>query len=158
MAACHHASLPRMLSLRYRTEAMAVAVDVAGRSLLARGLATVGTPGLRLTPSVLAQVAPVLRWEVSVEVVLNLPGIPSSTHLVCAGHSRIAILDEREPDVWVASDADADLRTAVGSLAEDGASEGRIVVGHRGKPPRSVSWTPSDHGQLPRHLDHLLPR
>ncbi|MDQ2727466.1 MAG: hypothetical protein M3Y91_06310 [Actinomycetota bacterium] len=145
-----------MLAPDILPEDMNVAAVVAGRSLLARGLAASGHQGLRLTPSAYARLAPVLHASVTAEVLLYLPGALRSAHVVCASGGRVVVLDEREPGVWVASEHDTDLVATIRSLIDNDAAEGNLTVERAPGERATIRWTDARHPVMDRRIAALL--
>ncbi|MDQ6840092.1 MAG: hypothetical protein M3137_17615 [Actinomycetota bacterium] len=151
-------ALVPMLAPDIQPEAMVVAALVAGRSLLARGLATTDQQGLRLTASAYDRLAPVLLASVTVEVTVNLPGAPRSAHVVCNGDGRVVLLDEREPGVWVASERSTDLVATIRSLIDDDAAEGTLTVERPPGERTTIGWSDAQHPEMDQQIADLLAR
>ncbi|MDQ2724007.1 MAG: hypothetical protein M3Y36_00680 [Actinomycetota bacterium] len=156
LAECYDRALAPMLTPDIPPEDRNVAAVVAGRSLLARGLAASDHHGLHLTPSAYARLAPVLHASVTVEVILNLPGALRSAHVVCAGGGRVVLLDEREPGVWVASEHDTDLVATIRSLIDNDAAEGTLTVERVPGERATIGWTDAQHPVMDRQIAALL--
>lgn len=152
----YDAALAPMLAPDIPLAGINVATLVAGRSLLARGLATTDHQGLRLTSSAYARLAPVLHPSVTIEVTVNLPGSPRSAHVVCDSGGRVVLLDERESAVWVVSEHDADLVATIRSLTDDIAAEGTLTVDRPAGGRTTIVWTDAQHRQMEEQLAALL--
>ncbi|MGI8751732.1 MAG: hypothetical protein ACR2MN_05380 [Acidimicrobiales bacterium] len=156
LAECYDRALAPMFTPDIPPEDRNVVSVVAGRSLLARGLAASDHHGLHLTPSAYARLAPVLHASVTVEVTLNLPGALRSAHVVCAGGGRVVLLDEREPGVWVASEHDTDLVATIRSLIDNDAAEGTLTVERVPGERATIGWTDAQHPVMDRQIAALL--
>lgn len=149
-------ALAPMLAPNVHPDGMSVAAAVAGRSLLARGLAAIDHHGLRLTPSAYGRLAPVLHPSLTVEVALNLPGSPRSAHVVCQRDGRVVLLDEREPGIWVASEHGSDLFATVRALIDDDAAEGSLTVERPPGERATIGWTDAEHPEMEQQVAALL--
>lgn len=156
LAERHQTLLPPTLRPDHPPEHRALAAAVAGRSLLARGLALADSRGLRLTPTASTWLAPMLRADVSVEVALSLPGGDPSVHVIMGGLGAVVVLDQREPGVWMVSRRDVDVMTALRDVIDDGAPGGTATTWRGGQGRTTLGWSPGDDIDIIARLRDLL--